>query len=174
MRRNAADATCAKAAAAVACRRRRCSHLHERRCSKSERREAAEVRRWQEAGRNASHSDAEGRRTSRGRNQNGAVDNATSSLDSTTIALLGEERRLGLTATPPYTSRVKQPATPLPQSHTPPAPHALPMPPTHAPPSSNAADAACADAAAVVACRRRRRSPPRERRCYLSQRRQSR
>jgi len=59
-----ADAACADASAAVA--RRHCGLPRERRCSKSERREAAEVRRWQEAGRDASRSDAEGRRTSRG------------------------------------------------------------------------------------------------------------
>jgi len=67
------------------------------------------------------------------RDQNGAVGSSTSGSDSTTIALLVEENRLGPTATPPHTPREKQPATP--PSHTPPAPHALSMPPTHAPPS---------------------------------------
>jgi len=69
------------------------------------------------------------------RDQNGAVDSSTYGLDSTTIALLVDEERLGSPTTPPHTPRVKQPAPPPPKSHTPLAPHALPTPPMHAPPT---------------------------------------
>jgi len=101
---------------------------------KRERREAAEDRRERMATA-ASATRAAGLGVWRTRDQNRAVDSSTSSLDSTTIALLVEEGRLGPPATPPHTPRAKQPVTPPPQSHTPLAPHALPMPSTPAPPS---------------------------------------